>query len=247
MCWANSFEKFAYVLQKTRLGWGVSGGQQKSSISLSLATALIGSEEQQQSLNQIVRSFWEVDSCFEPIAKTTKEELECEEHFQNNYHSLGTGEYSVRLPLKHSLDLLGDSYEQALRRFLSLERRLQRNIAVKARYSAFIKEYAQLKHMSVVEQPITNARVCYLPHHCVFKSDSTTTKLCVVFDGSAASSSGYSLNEILMAGPTIQPKLADILIRFRTHPVAVTGDICKMYRCVRVTSPDDYHRAFLAT
>jgi len=71
------------------------------------------------------------------------------------------------------------------------------------------------------------------------KEDSTTIKLRVVFDGSASPFSGYPLTDNLMAGPVIQPKLFHIL-RFRSHPVAITGDICKIYQCVRVSPEDSY-------
>ncbi|XP_053964222.1 uncharacterized protein LOC128867152 [Anastrepha ludens] len=99
--------------------------------------------------------------------------------------------------------------------------------------------------MSLVTK--NNLRYCkyFLPHHCVLKEESTTTKLRVVFDGSAVSSSGYSLNDLLMTGPTIQPKLFNTLLRFRTFPIALTGDICKMYRCVRVSEPDSYLQCIL--
>ena len=43
----------------------------------------------------------------------------------------------------------------------------------------------------------------YLPHHAVFKESSLTTKVRVVFDGSAKSSTGIPLNDTLMVGPTI--------------------------------------------
>ena len=43
----------------------------------------------------------------------------------------------------------------------------------------------------------------YLPHHAAIKEDSITTKTRVVFDGSAKNSSGMSLNDALMVGPTI--------------------------------------------
>ncbi|XP_060665461.1 uncharacterized protein LOC132797727 [Drosophila nasuta] len=85
----------------------------------------------------------------------------------------------------------------------------------------------------------------FLPHHCVLKADSTTTKLRVVFDGSAATSTGYSLNEVMMAGPVIQDKLMHMFLRFRTYLVALTGDICKMYRCVRMASADSYYQCIL--
>jgi len=76
--------------------------------------------------------------------------------------------------------------------------------------------------MSLV--PFEFQKLCkfYWPHHCVLKEDTTTTQLHVVFDGSAKTSSEYSLNEILMAGPTLQPKLFHTLLQFRTFPVALT-------------------------
>ena len=84
--------------------------------------------------------------------------------------------------------------------------------------------------------------VCYLPHHFVLK-DSSTTKLRVVFDASAKTSSGVSLNDKLLVGPKLQDDLVPLLIRFRTHQVALCADVAKMYRQVRVCQEDaDYQR-----
>ena len=83
----------------------------------------------------------------------------------------------------------------------------------------------------------------YLSHHCVFKDSSTTIKLRVVFDGSAKTSSGISLNDRLMVGPKIQKDLFSILIRSRMYPVALSADIAKMYIQVQLDTEDkDYHR-----
>ncbi|KAG7197719.1 hypothetical protein KM043_013073 [Ampulex compressa] len=73
-----------------------------------------------------------------------------------------------------------------------------------------------------------------LPHHCVFKVSSSTTKLRVVFDGSSKSSSGISLNDALIVGLVIQLDLISIILRFRTLPYVFTADIKKMYRQVLV-------------
>ena len=82
-----------------------------------------------------------------------------------------------------------------------------------------------------------------MPHHCVFKEESTTTKLRVVFDGSAKISNGHSLNDALMVGATIQDDLLSIITRFRLHPIALSADIAKMYRQVGLDEPDrDFHR-----
>ena len=80
--------------------------------------------------------------------------------------------------------------------------------------------------------------VFYMPMHSVIKESSTTTKLRVVFDASAKSSIGISLNDTLQVGPTIYPSLTDILIRFRSFKIAVSSDISKMYRAVEL-SPSD--------
>ena len=55
----------------------------------------------------------------------------------------------------------------------------------------------------------------YLPMHGVVKASSTTTKLRVVFDASAKSSSGYS-NDQLLPGPNLYPLLPSVINKFRT-------------------------------
>jgi len=85
--------------------------------------------------------------------------------------------------------------------------------------------------------------VFYLPMHAVRKEDSTTTKLRVVFDASAKSSTGVSLNDTLLVGPTVHPPLIDVLLRFRIHRIALTTDVSKMYRAVELAQVDrDLHR-----
>jgi len=93
---------------------------------------------------------------------------------------------------------LGDSYNKALNRFKSLERRLHANTNLHFQYVTFINEYINLNHMSIVQNVPTDIPIYFLPHHCVQKVDGTFTKLRVVFDGSSASPNGISLNDILM-------------------------------------------------
>ncbi|XP_053968951.1 uncharacterized protein LOC128870362 [Anastrepha ludens] len=90
------------VLQKTLLGWVISGGgQQTSKLSSFVANQRSSRDiDSDTRLDDLVRRFWEVDYIFEPITKTTREELDCEAHFQQNVSRLPSGEYSVRLPWK---------------------------------------------------------------------------------------------------------------------------------------------------
>ena len=64
-----------------------------------------------------------------------------------------------------------------------------------------------------------------------------------MFDASAKSSSGISLNDTLMVGPTVDPPLIDVLLRFRSHRIALTADVSKMYRAIKLAEEDkDLHR-----
>ena len=82
---------------------------------------------------------------------------------------------------------------------------------------------------------LLNKHHYYLPHHCVQKSESTSTKLRVVFDGSCKTTSGKSLNDIMHIGPSIQNDLFSILLQFRLSKYAVTADISKMYRQIKIS------------
>ena len=65
----------------------------------------------------------------------------------------------------------------------------------------------------------------------------------IVFDASAKTTSGFSLNNQLLVGPTVQPPLIDVLLRFRRHRVALTTDVSRMYREVFIPlSQRDLHR-----
>ena len=69
--------------------------------------------------------------------------------------------------------------------------------------------------MSLIPNHLVSNQGYFLPHHAVVKESSLTTKTRVVFDGSAKTSTGISLNETLMVGPTIQEDLFSIIARFR--------------------------------
>ncbi|XP_070527734.1 uncharacterized protein [Cardiocondyla obscurior] len=75
-------------------------------------------------------------------------------------------------------------------------------------------------------------------HHAVAKETSHTTKVRVVFDASAKTDNGLSINNLLMVGPTIQEKLFSHLIRFRTYVYVISSDIEKMYRQVVLDKKD---------
>ncbi|XP_076382079.1 uncharacterized protein LOC117218272 [Megalopta genalis] len=85
----------------------------------------------------------------------------------------------------------------ALKRFNALQRRFKRNLAFKDQYSQVMQGYLDLGHMSE-NTDSTEDNGFFLPYHALMKETSMTTKLRVVFDGSAKTDTGISLNEVLM-------------------------------------------------
>ena len=70
--------------------------------------------------------------------------------------------------------------------------------------------------------------------HVVRKDSSMTSKVRIVFDASAKTASGASLNDQLLVAPMVHvhPTLSDVLLRFQCHKVALTADVSRMYQAV---------------
>lgn len=231
------------VLQETEFGWILSGryetGTHPSTVPRRpVASFFVKTDVEIQ--NQLQR-FWEIEDVGR--APLTREEQQCEAHFVQHTTRDNTGRFVVRLPFHADPDNLGDSFTMASRRFQLLERRLSRHPDLKQDYMKFMDEYEALGHMEPA-CPATTSRY-YMPHHAILKESSSTTRTRVVFDCSASSSNGVSLNNLLMVGPTIQQDLCSIILRFRTHPIAFTADIAKMYRQVQVNTRDRTYQRIL--
>ncbi|XP_037930221.1 uncharacterized protein LOC119664950 [Teleopsis dalmanni] len=214
-------------LLNTELGW-IIGGQYKNTPT---DRALTCNYIQSSNIDSMLQKFWKIEELeSDQKINYSKEELSCGKHFVENTTIISNGQIQVRLPFKESPEVLGESFEMAKRRFLSLERRLERQQTLKEDYVKFMQEYLMLGHMSRVDNFDNITPHYIIPHHCILRPQSTTTKLRVVFDASACTSSGRLLNEILMVGPTIQQDLILTLLTFRLHRYALTADISKMYR-----------------
>ncbi|XP_029162266.1 uncharacterized protein LOC114933860 [Nylanderia fulva] len=107
-------------------------------------------------------------------------------------------------------------------------------------YRDFMNEYLTLGHMSPVSAASLSpgSRICFLPHHGVLRSSSTTSKIRVVFNGSARTGGGSSLNNWLLTGRNLLPSLADTLTRWRRHRYVFVADIKMMYRQIQLHRDD---------
>ncbi|XP_058826381.1 uncharacterized protein LOC131686180 [Topomyia yanbarensis] len=224
------------LLIETVFGWTVSG---KISIDHPTVHRVCHLTTVDQSSEQEVQKFWDLEAV-ESFSAYSVEEIQCEETYATTTTRDSSGRYLVRLPLTHDpLINLGESRAIAERRFLSPEKRLERDIPTKDAYCKFMDEYARMAHMKKLADPVDDVNPhCYLPHHPVFKESSTTTKVRAVFDASCKTSSGFSVNNKQLIGPVVQEDLLSIVMRFRTHPIAIVADIEKMYRQIQL-HPED--------
>ena len=78
-----------------------------------------------------------------------------------------------------------------------------------------------------------------MPCHGVIHQDKETTKLRVVFDGSAKDSlKDLSLNDCLEKGPNSTPHIFNILLEFRSYPVGIVSDVEKEFHQIVVATKD---------
>ncbi|XP_059054112.1 uncharacterized protein LOC131848314 [Achroia grisella] len=185
-------------LQNSKLGWLISGPvgsdypRKNNQIQCNLT----------QTIDSNLKRFWELEEITSRNEIHTEDEHACEYLYETTTKRDIDGRFLVRIPLRKSADHLGESYSFAKSRFLSLERKLHRLPFYKKLYCDFIREYIELGHMTRVNE--YNKPYYFLPHHGVLREHSTTTKLRVVFDASAVTTSNLSLNDIQYVGPPLQ-------------------------------------------
>lgn len=230
------------TLQKTLLGWVVSGRYSHGSKIATPQTCLMTFE---QDVDARLERLWLLEEVNREKKPWTPEQIDCESHFLKTVSRNPEGRIIVRLPFKDNVSSLGQSFEVALRRFLSQEKRLSHQPALKAQYVDFMDEFKNLKHMSLATNLNRLKPHYYIPHHCVLKPTSTSTKLRVVFDASCKTTSQKSLNDILLVGPTIQEDLYILLLKFRLYQFAISADIVKMFRQVLIHEDDRSFQSIL--
>lgn len=218
------------IAQQTQLGWVLCGSMMKTY----QCNVILNNVDE-------IRKFWEMEDICED-ASLSSEDQNCIKFYHDTTTRKADGRYEVRLPIK--LDLihqLGQSKSMAIAQFHNLEYKMNKNPQFANNYKEFMDEYIALNHMkpsnrnSIIEY--------YLPHHAVQRAEAVTTKLRVVFNASAKSSSGLSLNDCMHTGPNLQQDLQSLILNWRIYKYAWTADIEKMYRQIMVQEQDqDYQK-----
>lgn len=216
------------IAQETRFGWVVFGAMGNEVPEAYVGHCTNDGCNVLENLHELIKRFWVNEEPPRRRFRTAEQQL-CEEIYASSVR-LENGRYIVDMPINPEAPPLGESRNMALRRLFQNEARFERDPGLKEKYVAFMTEYEQLGHMRKVRPSDSKYPVNYLPNHAV----AVDSKFRVVFDGSAKTTSGMSLNDVLMTGEKLQDDLPIIVIRFRMFPVALTSDIVKMYRQIMI-------------
>lgn len=117
----------------------------------------------------------------------------------------------------------------------STERRLAKDPEKVTAYKAEIKKLIDAGSILKLQpsELTQDGESWYIPHHMV----SHNGKNRIVFNCSYQFK-GLNLNEALLPGPTLSASLLGVLLRFREHPVAISGDIKGLFNQVRLLPED---------
>lgn len=99
----------------------------------------------------------------------------------------------VVLPFERNHPALRESRCPAVNHLNFLQRKFNSDKELQQQYAAVIEEYLRIGHMPEIREEYSDE--FYLPHRALIKESSNATKVRVVFDGSANSSLGISLND----------------------------------------------------
>ncbi|XP_074030835.1 uncharacterized protein [Leptinotarsa decemlineata] len=191
-------------------------------------------------VENLVNKFWEIEQvpkCSPP----DPDEVECEKLYLSGYSRDISGRFTVALPFKYSPACLGDSSKAARLRLFSLERKFMKIPHLRSTYNEIMKDFIDQGHMRLVLKDSFNTPNYYMPHHSVYKPESSSTPVRVVLDASFPSDSDISLNDLLYSGPKLQTDIVTQLINFRLFKIAITSDLRQMYRQINII---EKHRRF---
>lgn len=238
----NSLSVEGLVAQESLFGWVLSGaffGKENRVVSGMLCINSFSEAS--------LHNFWDLESvgiCSKenvvvannPVLKSFSDSI--------RYHD---GRYEVALPWRSesARSNLQNNEKLARKRLPGLLHKFDGNPKLQKEYDGVFEAYEQ---DGIIEEIPANEMISsyptfYLPHRPVIREDSSTTKVSPVFDASARSYNGISLNDCFESGPSLNPLLVEVLMRFRRWKVALTGDITKAFLQISVRKEDrDVHR-----
>jgi len=125
--------------------------------------------------------------------------------------------------------------EVVMKNLRNTEKRLAKDPQCASTYQEEIKKLEIAGYATKIDscKADTSEESWFLPHHMVRHNGKDR----IVFNCSFQLS-GQSLKNYLLPGPALGPSILGVLLRFREHRVAISGDIKGMFHQVRLLDRD---------
>ena len=189
----------------SRLGWLLSGPIESTAVANLVSSHMIVTEGidkigvplNNDQLTNLLKRFWEAES----LGTDNAERGLIENDFLQGIEFVD-GHYQIPLPWKSDVVDIPIHYLLSLNRLKLLQCRLLKKLELLREYDNVIKDQLTKGIIEPVKQPVltvTNSScnpIHYLPHHAVVRQDRQTTKIRVVYDGSAKERGNPSLSMI---------------------------------------------------
>ncbi|XP_053686303.1 uncharacterized protein LOC128735844 [Sabethes cyaneus] len=229
---------------KTRLGWCVFG---KTSKKADLVERLEFHDDlNNRELHERMRQFFLVEEAVVTRDLTPESELKARKVLEATTKHVGD-RYETGLLWRQEDPVVPDSYSMALRRLVSLERKLSKNPELYKSVQEQVTLYEQKGYAhQITEKELKSTKPgksWYLPLGIV-QNPKKPGKIRLIWDA-AARAGGMSFNDMLLKGPDMLTSLTDVLMRFRMRNVGVCGDIREMFHQIRIREQDKQFQRFL--
>ncbi|GFX02669.1 integrase catalytic domain-containing protein [Trichonephila clavipes] len=152
----------------------------------------------QDQVDRNLTKFWDLEAIGIKAESSCDPDDQAMQHFKSSVR-FNSGRYEVGFPWKSHTQELNDNFSVAEKRVKSLTRRFIRDPTLYIQYSEILKEYESqgiIERVLETEKP-TDRAVFYLPHQAVFRQESLTTKMRIVFDASSHEDGQPSLNDCI--------------------------------------------------
>ncbi|GFT38440.1 integrase catalytic domain-containing protein [Trichonephila clavipes] len=207
------------------------------------------SRSEEESISTELRRFWEIESLGildKGSVTLGNGDEEILSEFDKSVNFVD-GRYRVNLPWKPGMrEALQNNKTVARKRFEGLVHRFKCDHELFCEYKDVIDDYVR---EGIVERTscdsLSDSQGFYLPHHAVIRSDKTTSRIRIVFDGSAHENGQSLLNQSFYTGPNLHPNILELLLCFRKSPVAFIADVKSAFLQIELDFRDrDFTRFF---
>ncbi|XP_048030832.1 uncharacterized protein LOC125266231 [Megalobrama amblycephala] len=227
---------------KTKLGWTLQGPAKILETQLQPQQCLFLSlTPTELELKGDVKRLWQLDilpfRCEKQVTRSREDQeaINLLESRTTRVEVNGIFRYATPLLRRKNSPLLCAPKEAVMPSLRSMERRLAQDQEKAAVYNAEIEKLVLNGAVTKLSSSGSNAteETWYIPHHLVSHNDKDR----IVFNCSFQYK-GLNLNDSLMPGPALSPSLLGVLLRFREHCVAISGDIRGMFHQVLLLPED---------